>query len=203
MWLVQDLANVFVYLPRRLGGGAIALALIGMVLTQGYLIRNGGGRIQKVVTEKTNTIDLRSATFIDLFYGLVLLFFKVDYIPKLFATMGWTIPWPPKMPMSTTWVFLGLLAGRELGLWLRSRHCDGKQLRGFISRDLGKVAFGTAVSVAVAFGLPYAALKMGLADKSEVMEAQSEHPAKVIALQSKPEDADFLSGDVGTASGEK
>lgn len=203
MWLVQDLANVFVYLPRRLGGGAIALALVGMVLTQGYLIRNGGGRIQKVVTEKTNTIDLRSATFIDLFYGLVLLFFKVDYIPKLFATMGWTIPWPPKMPMSTTWVFLGLLAGRELGLWLRSRHCDGKQLRGFISRDLGKVAFGTAVSVAVAFGLPYAALKMGLADKSEVIEARSEHPAKVIALQSKPEDANFLPGDVETVLGEK
>jgi hypothetical protein len=162
MWLVQDLANVFVYLPRRLGGWQIAAALLGMVITQAFLIRNGGGKIQHVVTEKTNTVDLRSATFIDFFYGLVLLFFKVDYIPKLFTTLGWTIPWPPKMPMSTTWVFLGLLAGRELGMWLRMRHCEQKQLRGFIGRDLGKVAFGTVVSVIVAFGIPYIALQMGL-----------------------------------------
>ena len=167
MWLVQDLANVFVYLPRRLSGMHIAIALAGMVLTQAWIIRAGGGRIQQVVTEKTNTVDLRSATFIDLFYGLVLLFFKVDYIPKLFASAGWAIPWPPKMPMSTTWVFLGLLAGRELGMWLRARHCTGQQLRGFVSRDLAKVAFGTAISVAVAFGVPYAAAKMGAGGATE------------------------------------
>lgn len=164
MWLVQDLANVFVYLPRRLAFPALALALTGMVLLLGYLIRTGGGKIQKVVTEKTNTVDLRSATLIDFFYGLVLLFFKVDYIPKLFAGLGWVIPWPPKMPMSTTWVFLGLLAGREIGMWLRIRHCEKKQLQSFVSRDLGKVALGTAVSLVVAFGLPYLALNTGLAN---------------------------------------
>ncbi|MFK7822316.1 MAG: hypothetical protein AB8G99_26720 [Planctomycetaceae bacterium] len=190
MWLVQDLANVFVYLPRRLGGLHIGLALAGMVLTQAYIIRSGGGKIQKVVAEKTNTVDLRSATFIDFFYGLVLLFFKVDYIPKLFASAGWTIPWPPKMPMSTTWVFLGLLAGRELGMWLRLRHCKSNQLRGFISRDLGKVAFGTAVSVAVAFGIPYAAMHMGLGTAKTGTVAESvespvsETPAATVALPS-------------------
>lgn len=162
MWLVQDLANVFVYLPRRLALPSLILALAGMVLLLAYLIRSGGGKIQKVVSEKTNTVDIRSATFIDLFYGLVLLFFKVDYIPKLFAAMGWAIPWPAKMPMSTTWVFLGLLAGREIGMWLRMRHCEKKQLRSFVSRDLGKVALGTAVSLVVAFGLPYLALSIGL-----------------------------------------
>ncbi len=173
MWLVQDLANVFVYLPRRLNGLYIGLALAGMVLTQAWIIRSGGGKIQKVVSEKTNTVDIRSATFIDFLYGMVLLFFKVDYIPKLFASAGWTIPWPPKMPMSTTWVFLGLLAGRELGMWLRMRHCKGDQLRGFISRDLAKVAFGTAVSVAVAFGIPYAAMQMGLGKPAVATVAES------------------------------
>ena len=162
MWLVQDLANVFVYLPRQLSFGALALALTGMVLLLGYLIRSGGGKIQKVVSEKTNTVDIRSATFIDFFYGLVLLFFKVDYIPKMFATVGWAIPWPPRMPMSTTWVFLGLLAGREIGMWIRMKHCQKKQLQGFVFRDLGKVGLGAAVSLVVAFGLPYLALSIGV-----------------------------------------
>lgn len=167
MWLVQDLANVFVYLPRRLSLAALLLALTGMVLLLAYLIRSGGGKIQKVVSEKTNTVDIRSATFIDFFYGLVLLFFKVDYIPKMFLTMGWAIPWPPKMPMSTTWVFLGLLAGREIGMWIRMKHCQKQQLRGFVFRDLGKVGLGAVVSLVVAFGLPYLALSMGVEKRQD------------------------------------
>ena len=182
MWLVQDLANVFVYLPRRIGFAELAVALGGMILLQGYLIRQGGGKIQQVVTEKTNTVDLRSATFIDFFYGLVLLFFKVDYIPRLFAGLGWTIPWPPKMPMSTTWVFLGLLAGREVGMWLRLRHCRKQQVQSFVSRDLGKVAFGTAVSLVVAFGLPFAALQFGVASGTSAEVETSVDDSKQSAL---------------------
>ena len=162
MWLVQDLANVFVYLPRRLEFWAIGLALAGMVALLGILIRSRGGKIQQVVTEKTNTVDLRSATFIDFFYGLVLLFFKVDYIPKLFEAMNWTVPWPSQMPMSTTWVFLGLLAGRELGLWFRLRHTASKELRTLLLKDLGKVSFGAAISLVIAFGVPYIALATGM-----------------------------------------
>lgn len=159
MWLVQDLANVFVYLPRKLEGWAIAGALVGMVVLLGILMRNRGGRIQQVVTEKTNTLDIRSATLIDLFYGLVLLFFKVDYIPQLFASMNWEIPWPPKMPMSTTWVFLGLLAGREIGMRIRvnaTTYSKGK-LGKLISKDLFKVILGTMVSLVVALVLPWVA----------------------------------------------
>ena len=154
MWLVQDLANVFVYLPRKLDFQWIALAVLGMVLLQGFLIRRRGGRIQQVVMEKSNTVDIRSATFIDFFYAMVLLFFKYDYIPQLFESLGYAIPWPPKMPMSTTWVFLGLLAGRELGMWIRLRHTASNELRATILRDLGKVTLGAAISLVVAFGLP-------------------------------------------------
>ena len=162
MWLVQDLANVFVYLPRRLELWAIGAALTGMVLLLGFLIRGRGGKIQQVVTEKTNTVDLRSATFIDFLYGLVLLFFKVDYIPKLFEAMNWEIPWPQKMPMSTTWVFLGLLAGRELGMWIRLRHSASKELSSLLLRDLAKVSFGAAISLLIAFGVPYVAVSAGM-----------------------------------------
>ncbi len=162
MWLVQDLANVFVYLPRRIPLIAILIALTGMVTLLAILMRERGGKIQKVVIEKTNTVDLRSATLIDLFYGLILLFFKVDYIPSIFHSMGWEIPWPSKMPMSTTWVFLGLLAGREAGMWLRMRQYQSTVLGSLVSRDLLKVVVGTVVSLAVAFVLPAVGTMAGL-----------------------------------------
>lgn len=167
MWLVQDLANIFAYLPRTLTWWGLALSLGGMVLLQGYIFREKGGKIQKIVTRKTNTLDVRSATFIDLMYGLVLLFFKVDYIPKLFAAMDMSIPWPEKMPMSTTWVFLGLLAGRELGLALRLKHLGKKKLTNLIFSDAGKAFFGSAIAVLLAMFLPLLA-KLSAGDESTV-----------------------------------
>ncbi|MGE9292574.1 MAG: hypothetical protein ACQKBW_03085 [Puniceicoccales bacterium] len=154
MWLVQDLANIFVYLPRQLTWWGLALSLGGMVLLQGYLFRERGGKIQKIVTSKTNTLDVRSATFIDLMYGLVLLFFKVDYIPKLFAAAGLQVPWPQKMPMSTTWVFLGLLAGREIALALRLHHRKKKKLTNIVFSDAGKAFFGSVVAIVLAMFVP-------------------------------------------------
>lgn len=154
MWLVQDLANIFVYLPRELSWWGLACSLGGMVLLQGYLFREKGGKIQRIVTQKTNTLDVRSATFIDLFYGLVLLFFKVDYIPKLFETLGMVVPWPPKMPMSTTWVFLGLLAGREIGLALVLRHRSKKKVTNLVSSDAGKAFLGSVIAIILAMFLP-------------------------------------------------
>lgn len=166
MWLVQDLANIFVYLPRQLTWWGLALSLGGMVLLQGYLFKERGGKIQKIVTKKTNTLDIRSATFIDMLYGLVLLFFKVDYIPKLFAAAGMEVPWPPKMPMSTTWVFLGLLAGREIGIALRLRHRGKKKVTNLIFSDAGKAFFGSVVAIVLAMFLPMLATK-GTLDESE------------------------------------
>ena len=154
MWLVQDLANIFVYLPRELSWWGLALSLGGMVLMQGYLFREKGGKIQRVVTTKTNTLDVRSATFIDLLYGVVLLFFKVDYIPKLFTAMDMKVPWPDKMPMSTTWVFLGLLAGREVGIALRLKIRKKNKVSNLIFRDAGKAFFGSAIAVVLALFLP-------------------------------------------------
>ncbi len=99
-WLIQDLANIYVYLPRgkELSSTAFIASMVVLVALLGYIFYSRGGKIQKIVTTKTNTADIRSATIIDLIYGIVLFVFKeVNDIP-----------------MSTTWVFVGLLAGREL-----------------------------------------------------------------------------------------
>ena len=144
MWLVQDLANIFCYLPRELTWWGLALSLGGMVLLQGWIFRERGGKIQKVVTSKSSTMDVRSATFVDLLYAIVLLFFKLDIL-KI---------WPDKLPMSTTWVFLGLLAGREIGLALRLRARTRGEVSKLIFLDAGKALLGSVIAIALALLLP-------------------------------------------------
>ncbi len=99
-WLIQDFANIYVYLPRALTGMEIALSLFVLLAMLAFIFYSKGGNIQKIVKEKTNTTDIRSATIVDFIYGILLLFFKEF----------------SNVPMSTTWVFLGLLAGREIAI---------------------------------------------------------------------------------------
>ncbi|MEM1137952.1 MAG: hypothetical protein AAGI07_19110, partial [Bacteroidota bacterium] len=96
-WLIQDLANIYVFLPRQLPFSYLIASLALILLLIAYIFYNRGGSIQKIVTSKTNTTDIRSATIIDFIYGIILYIFK-----EL-----------SNIPMSTTWVFVGLLAGRE------------------------------------------------------------------------------------------
>ena len=63
----------------------------------GLLFYLRGDRIQKIVTEKTDIIDVRAATVVDFIYACLL------YYLKVISTI----------PISTTWVFIGLLGGRE------------------------------------------------------------------------------------------
>lgn len=99
-WLIQDFANIYVYLPRALTGMEIAISLFVLLAMLAFIFYSKGGNIQKIVKEKTNTTDIRSATIVDFVYGILLLFFKEF----------------SNVPMSTTWVFLGLLAGREIAI---------------------------------------------------------------------------------------
>lgn len=142
-WLTQDLANIYIYL--RGGEGMSTLGfIVSVVILLGllaYIFQQKGGAVQNVVREKTNTADIRSATFVDLIYGIILYIFKYNYLGLFEA----------KLPMSTTWVFIGLLAGRELGIRL---NLDRKLTKGVVQMvfaDLGKVFFGLLVSVVLVF----------------------------------------------------
>ena len=52
MWLVQDLANIFVYLPRELSWWGLALSLGGMALLQGYLFKEQRSEERRVGEER-------------------------------------------------------------------------------------------------------------------------------------------------------
>lgn len=134
-WLVQDFANIYVYLPRQISIDVLALTLVIFLALLGYIFYSKGGAIQSIIKAKTNTMDIRSATLIDLAYGLVLFYFK-----EL-----------SKVPMSTTWVFIGILAGREIAIRYRIHKKLGKSPMKDLGMDLVKVTFGLIVSIALVF----------------------------------------------------
>ncbi|MCB0568609.1 MAG: hypothetical protein KDC66_02545 [Phaeodactylibacter sp.] len=138
-WLIQDFANIFVYLPRSLSGTGLAISLSLLLLLLAYIFYSKGGAIQSIVKSKTNTVDIRSATIIDFLYGLVLYFFK-----EL-----------SNVPMSTTWVFVGLLAGREIAIHLRLEQKLSKKIGRMVFMDLGKIFFGLMISILLVFVIQF------------------------------------------------
>lgn len=139
-WLIQDFANIYVYLPRNLSVGYLIISLAIILAILAFIVSSKGGAIQKIVLSKTNTIDIRSATIIDAVYGLVLFFFK---------EMN-------NIPMSTTWVFIGLLAGREIAINIMlDRKAKRKGMLRNISLDLTKVTIGLVISILLVFLVKY------------------------------------------------
>ena len=139
IWLMHDMANIVVYLPRSVPFEYFALFIVGGVGALFYIFYKQGGRIQEVVNEKTNTNYVRSATIVDLVYASILLVFKEI----------------SNIPMSTTWVFIGLLAGRELAITYMIHKGKIKSVAPKIFKDLAKVLFGLAISLLLAYGVVY------------------------------------------------
>lgn len=138
VWLMQDAANIAVYLPRSLSGLEF-IAFAGIIfLGLGLMFRMGGEKIQEVVDEKSSVVDVRAATLINLVFGVILLYFKMV----------------SKMPMSTTWVFVGLLSGRELAMtWRRSNNRTMRDTMRMITKDLTYVTIGLLVSIILALAV--------------------------------------------------
>jgi len=134
-WLIQDFANIFAYLPRNLSGMELTAALAILLGMLAFIFYSKGGAIQRIVLAKTNTTDIRSATIIDLTYGLVLFYFKELN----------------EVPMSTTWVFIGLLAGRELTMRYMLTKKFSKEVLKDIGLDFVKVTFGLVVSIGLVY----------------------------------------------------
>jgi len=107
----------------------LAVFVIGL----GFTLRSGGGKIQEVVLSKSGTRFARSATIVDLVYAITLLTFK-----------EWN-----SVPMSTTWVFVGLLCGRELAVHslYNGDSSSIKVVWPIIAKDFIKILVGLAVSV--------------------------------------------------------
>jgi hypothetical protein len=140
VWVMQDIANVAVYLPRSLSVWQFVAFGTFIFLGLGLIFYLRGDKIQQVVTEKSHVTDVRAATIIDFIYAILLFFFK-----EL-----------SNIPMSTTWVFIGLLAGRELAMSLMDQQGHGKTLKKaivLIRRDVVYAGIGLLVSIILAVSI--------------------------------------------------
>ncbi len=132
-WITQNNANMFVFLPRCLTLTELIIATSIMVLSVGLVVKNRGGKIQKIIQHKSNARDVRSATIINLLFGSILITF-------LFLS---------SIPLSTTWVFIGVLAGREIMLRKYLKKSRNNVLKNILY-DLTVVTIGLVVSILVA-----------------------------------------------------
>lgn len=138
VWLIQDFANIFVFLPRELTALQGFGAMIAIMILLGFTFANQGGPVQRILRTKSNVTDIRSATIIDFLYATLLFFFKELN----------------DLPMSTTWVFLGLIAGREYAFALTHKVVTFTAAMFDTFSDLGKAFIGLVISIDLAVGLP-------------------------------------------------
>ena len=146
VWLSHDVANIAVYLPRQLDISLLLIVLAYFSVLIFYIFYIHGGPIQKVVLDKTGTRYARSATIINVIYATVLYYFKELN----------------DIPMSTTWVFVGLLCGRELAISTMNKDYKFKYVFPLIGKDFAKMIFGLSVSVAIVLAIHYYIIPKGL-----------------------------------------
>ena len=144
-WLSHDVANIAVFLPRQLPLDLLIVCIVLLSVLLFYIFWDKGGRIQKLVYSKTGTRYTRSATIIDFVYAVILLYFK-QY---------------NDIPMSTTWVFVGLLCGRELAIATMNKEYKLRYVFPLSGKDFLKMIFGLSVSVGIVLSIHYILIPNG------------------------------------------
>lgn len=142
VWVSQDAANIAVFLPRSLNIyefiGFAGFIFIGM----GILFYLKGDKIQSIVNEKAGVTDVRAATIVDFVYAILLYYFKVI----------------STVPISTTWVFIGLLGGREVAIAISKKRYK-KRIKNIsraskiVGRDFLYATIGLIMSLLLAIGV--------------------------------------------------
>lgn len=136
-WLMHDMVNIAVFLPTGFWLDVMLLISALFLLGLAYTFYINGWPVGNIVTRKTSTNEIIAATMIDLVYFVILLIFK-----------DWS-----NIPMSTTWVFVGLLAGRQFAIRAINRidtvEWSGRMNLAFKEswKDFSKIMVGLGISV--------------------------------------------------------
>ncbi|MGB0165919.1 MAG: hypothetical protein ACPF8V_03590 [Luteibaculum sp.] len=140
VWIMQDAANIAVYLPRQLDFVQFIGFAVVIFLGLGIIFYLRGDKIQGIVSEKTRLEDVRAATFVDFIYAILLIY-------KLFIST---------VPLSTTWVFLGVLGGREIAINILRKKDGNRHVKRSIRivlKDVLYALIGLAVSILLALAV--------------------------------------------------
>jgi hypothetical protein len=139
VWIMQDMANIAVFLPRQQSTMQFVLFAGTIFFGLGLLFYLRGDKIQEIVSEKVRISDVRAATLVDFSYVLLLIY-------KLFIST---------IPMSTTWVFLGVIGGREIAVNLaRTKRGKKHKVKSWrmVGRDFRSATIGLLISILLALG---------------------------------------------------
>jgi len=131
VWLQNDMSNIAIYLPRSIPGGMFVFCLICFLVIQAYILYKRGDKVQGIINEKYKMNDTRYVCIINILYGGIL------FTLKTFS----------KIPMSSTWLFVGLLAGKEISTSFNSIGISKRKAILLSAKDLFKVTFGFVVSL--------------------------------------------------------
>jgi len=177
-WLSHDVANIAVFLPRSLEVSQLIMVIVFFVVGLGWIFYKQGGAIQQIVLDKQSTKYVRSATLIDLVYAFLLLYFKQLN----------------NIPMSTTWVFVGLLCGRELALNTGlTKKGNLKTIFPIVAKDFLKLIVGLLVSVAIVLAIHYGT--DGSMDAEPAATEQTQQPVTEVEVISETTDSTATAAD--------
>jgi len=142
VWIMQDAANIAVVLPRTLDLVQFLSFALFIFFGLGILFYLKGDKIQEIVNEKADITDVRAATIVDLTYAALLYYLKVVNT----------------IPISTTWVFIGLLGGRELAISFMKKNKEAREKgirKSFkmLGKDALYAAIGLIISIILALSI--------------------------------------------------
>jgi len=136
-WLIQNTSNMVVYIPREITAYELILIIVLGLIMVGFTIYNRGGPIQEIVEEKTDIKNIHSTSMINL--NLAIMILIMTYIGTI--------------PIATTWIFIGILGGRELAITLNGdnqllsiKDRNRKAIKSIL-KDLALAGFGIVVSL--------------------------------------------------------
>ena len=133
-WLTVSLCNFVIFLPRKFDiTDIVLLSSIGIVTIYCILISNGG-EIQKIIDQKSDVKNIKTTVIFNSLFAFTLLF--IQHLDNI--------------PITSTWMFLGVLAGRELAISVTTKRLAGEKYRlclAKIWKDLRLAIIGIILSL--------------------------------------------------------
>ena len=134
VWIILSACNFVVFLPRVFELKELILVIFIGVVSIYLILLDNGGKIQEIVDEKSD-INIKSSVIFNFLFSFTMLF--IQYVSKI--------------PITSTWMFLGILAGRELAITVSKTGVFGSSYyrKCFIKiwSDLKLAVFGIVVSL--------------------------------------------------------
>lgn len=119
IWLVTSTCTFTIFLPRVFTIKYLILFIIVGIFSILVILYNDNTTIKKIIGNKSD-INYKSGAIFNILFAMIML--SVQYISKI--------------PITSTWVFLGVLAGRELAIAVSKKNNNSLNIIQSLKNDL-------------------------------------------------------------------